>query len=152
VFEWFGKINFTPHTRVTDFADHLKDGYLMGSKCKNCGFETYPPRANCPKCLSPDFEYHEISGQGTLLTYTQIAAAPTGFQDIGAYRVGLVDLKEGGRAVAWIGETIGEDEVKIGMELQLVPRIFENTPDIKVYYTLEKPGTTWGKAPRPNRG
>ena len=79
MFEWFGKINFTPHTRVTEFADHLKDGYLMGSKCKKCGFETYPPRANCPKCLSPDFGFNEISGQGTLLTHTLIAAAPTGF-------------------------------------------------------------------------
>ena len=118
------------------------------SKCQKCGFETYPPRANCPKCLSPDFEFKEISGQGTLLTYTKIDAAPTGCQDIGTYRVGLVDLKEGGRAVAWIGESIGEDQVKIGMELQMVPRIFEDTPDIKVYYTLEKPGTTWHKAPK----
>ena len=132
MFEWFGKVNFTPHTRVTEFADHLKDGYLMGSKCQKC-----------------DFEFNEISGQGTLLTHTRIDAAPTGFQDIGTYRVGLVDLKEGGRLVAWIGESIGEDEVKIGMEMQAVPRIFEDTPDIKVYYTLEKPGTTWHKAPKP---
>ena len=148
MFEWFGKINFTPHTRVTEFADHLKDGYLMGSRCKQCGFETYPPRANCPKCLSPDFEFKEISGQGTILTHTYIAAAPTGFEDVAPYHIGVVDLKEGGRLVAWIGETIGSDNVKIGMEVQVVPRIFEDTPNIKVYYTIEKPGTTWNKAPR----
>ncbi|MCP4662049.1 MAG: hypothetical protein GY856_42135, partial [bacterium] len=29
----------------------------------------------------------------------------------------------------------------------MVPRIFEEEEDIKVYYTLETPGTTWGKAP-----
>jgi hypothetical protein len=34
------------------------------------------------------------------------------------------------------------------MDVQVVPRIFEDTPDIKVYYTIEKPGTTWNKAPR----
>jgi hypothetical protein len=33
------------------------------------------------------------------------------------------------------------------MKLQIVPRIFEEVEDIKVYYSLEEPGTTWGKAP-----
>ena len=31
------------------------------------------------------------------------------------------------------------------MELQVVPRIFEELEEIKVYYSLEKPGTTWSK-------
>ena len=38
------------------------------------------------------------------------------------------------------------DEIKIGMPLQVVPRIFEELEEIRVYYTLEKPGTTWGVA------
>ena len=32
------------------------------------------------------------------------------------------------------------------MPVQVVPRIFEELEEIKVYYTLEKPGTTWVKA------
>jgi hypothetical protein len=31
------------------------------------------------------------------------------------------------------------------MVLQLVPRIFEEKEEIMVYYTFEKPGTTWSK-------
>ena len=73
-------------------------------------------------------------------------AAPTGFEDVAPYLVGLVDLEEGGRALAWFGDTIDEDEVEIGMELQVVPRIFEESEEIKVYYSLEKPGTAWTKA------
>jgi hypothetical protein len=34
------------------------------------------------------------------------------------------------------------------MPVQVVPRIFEEVEDIRVYYTVEKPGTTWGKAPQ----
>jgi len=147
VFEWFGKVNFTPHTRVGEFTVHLKNGYLMGSKCSSCGYTTFPPRANCPKCLSAEFEYQEWSGQGQILTFTKISAAPTGFQDIGEYVVGVVDLKEGGRLVAWFGESIAENDIQIGMDVQVVPRIFEDRPDIKVYYSLEKPGTSWKKAP-----
>ena len=36
-FHYFGKVNFVPYTKVTEFADYLKDGKLMASKCKKCG-------------------------------------------------------------------------------------------------------------------
>jgi len=145
MFKWFGKVNFSPFTKVTDFAKYLKDGYLMGSECKKCGAKSFPPRADCENCMSSDFKFFELSGKCTLHTYTKIVAAPTGFEDVTPYTVGVVDLHEGGRALAWIGETIKEEEIKIGMELQVVPQIFEEMEEIKVYYSLEKPGTRWSK-------
>jgi uncharacterized OB-fold protein len=145
MFKWFGKVNFSPYTKVTDFAQYLKDGRLMGSKCKTCGSTSFPPRADCDKCMSDEFEFFEMSGKARLHTYTKIVAAPTGFEDVAPYIVGVVDLDEGGRALAWIGDTIKEEEIKIGMELQVVPQIFEELEEIKVYYSLEKPGTTWAK-------
>jgi uncharacterized OB-fold protein len=147
MFHWFGKVNFTPYTKVSDFARHLKDGRLMGSRCKNCGEQSFPPRADCAACLSGEFEFFEVGGKATLHTFSKIVAAPTGFDDEAPYTVGVVDLEEGGRLLAWMGETIDEREIEIGMALQVVPRIFEETEEIKVYYSLEKPGTTWSKAP-----
>jgi uncharacterized OB-fold protein len=148
MFKWFGKVNFTPYTKVSDFARHLKDGRLMGSRCTRCGATSFPPRADCDACMSGDFEFVEISGAGTLNTFTKIVAAPTGFEDLAPYIIGVVDLAEGGRALAWFGETIREEDVEIGMPLQVVPRVFEELEEIKVYYSLERPGTTWSKAAR----
>jgi uncharacterized OB-fold protein len=145
MFKWFGKVNFAPYTKVTDFAKHLKDGRLMGTKCKDCGAFSFPPRADCEACMSGNFEFVELTGKSTLQTYTKIVAAPTGFEDVVPYTVGVVDLEEGGRALAWFGDSVDEDEIEIGMELQIVPQIFDEEPDIKVYYSLEKPGTTWSK-------
>jgi uncharacterized OB-fold protein len=145
MFKWFGKVNFSPYTKVTDFAKHLKDGRLMGTKCKDCGAFSFPPRADCEACMSGNFEFVELTGKSTLQTFTKIVAAPTGFEDVVPYTVGVVDLEEGGRALAWFGDTVQEDEIEIGMELQVVPQIFDEEPDIKVYYSLEKPGTTWSK-------
>jgi uncharacterized OB-fold protein len=48
-----------------------------------------------------------------------------------------VDLKEGGRLLAWIGD-IPKDEIKNDMPVKIVPRIFEEIPEIKLYYTIEK--------------
>jgi uncharacterized OB-fold protein len=145
MFKWFGKVNFSPFTKVEDFAQYLKDGRFMGSECQSCGTRSFPPRADCENCMSGEFKFFELSGKGTLHTYTKIFAAPVGFEDLAPYTVGVVDLEEGGRALAWFGDTIAEEDIKIGMELQIVPRIFEELEDIHVYYCLEKPGTSWTK-------
>jgi uncharacterized OB-fold protein len=119
----------------------------MGTSCKACGYTSFPPRADCPECMSGDFEFREYTGKGTVYTFTTIEAAPTGFDDMVPYTVVVVDLQEGGRLLCWTGETIPQDEVRIGMDVQIVPKIFEETEEIKVYYGAEQPGTTWGKAP-----
>jgi len=95
--------------------------------------------------MSGDFEFVELSGRSTLHTFTKVVAAPTGFEDVVPYTVGVVDLEEGGRALAWFGETVPDDEIAIGMDLQVVPQIFDEEENIKVYYSLEKSGTTWSK-------
>ena len=145
MFQWFGKVNYSPFTKVSDFAGHLKNGHLMGSRCRACGTTSFPPRADCEQCMSGDFEFFEISGRAVLHTWSKIVAPPTGFEDIAPYIVGVVDLEEGGRALAWFGDSIAEKDIRIGMDLQVVPRIFEEQEEIKVYYSLDRPGTTWAK-------
>ncbi len=139
MFKWFGKVNFSPYTKVSEFAGHLKDGRLMGSRCRSCGAFSFPPRADCEACMSGDFEFVPLQGKAKLHTFSRITAAPTGFEDLAPYTVGVADLEEGGRLLAWMGDSIPEDEIRIGMDLRVVPRIFEELEDIKVYYTLEKP-------------
>ncbi len=137
-FKYFGKKNFTPYTKVDKFADYLHKGKLMGTKCKKCGEIYFPPRADCLKCMDDSYEWIEYSGNGTLNSFTTIHAAPKGFDDIAPYTIGIVDLKEGGRLLAWIGD-IPKDEIKNDMPVKVVPRIFEEIPEIKLYYTIEKP-------------
>ena len=146
MFEWFGKVNYCPHTKVAEFAQYLKDGSLMGSRCSGCGHESFPPRADCPSCRSGEFEFFEMSGKGKIVTFTRIDAAPAGFEDVVPFTLGVVDLEETGRLLAWFGDTIAESDIAIGMEVQVVPRMFEDVPEIKLHYTLERPGTTWVKA------
>ncbi len=143
MFDWFGKVSYCPHTKVAGFARHLKDGRLMASRCGACGKISFPPRADCPQCRHGEFTFSELSGKGTVVTYTRIEAAPAGFEDVTPFTVGVIDLQETGRLLAWFGETIAEEDIRIGMPVQVVPRIFEDIEKIKVHYTLEQPGTTW---------
>ena len=82
MFSWFGKVSFVPYSKISDFAVHLKDGRMMGSVCKGCGYQTFPPRSDCPECMSPEYSFKEYNGKGEVYTFTKIDAAPTGFDDV----------------------------------------------------------------------
>jgi uncharacterized OB-fold protein len=148
MFKWFGHVSYTPATRVAAFAEHLRAGRLVGSRCRACGARSFPPRADCEACLSGDFELVPVSGRARLHTWTRIVAPPRGFEDVAPYTLGLVDLAEGGRALATFGPTVPADAIAIGMELEIVPRIDEASEAIHVDYTLEAPGTSRPPAAR----
>lgn len=144
---WFGRVSFTPATRVMEFADHLRAGRLMASRCLRCGARAFPPRADCEHCLSPDFEFVRTSGRGVLHTYTRIVAAPAGFEAVAPYLLGVVDLEDGGRVLARFDPSIAPEDVRIGMPLQIVPRILENHGDARVEYRFEFPAVAQPEPP-----
>ena len=56
-FEKFGTVAFTSQSKVNDFIDHLENGKVCGVRCKKCGLQFFPPRADCPECLDNDMEW-----------------------------------------------------------------------------------------------
>lgn len=141
MFERFGRSGYCRHTKVAEFVRHLEAGRLMGSRCTACGFTTFPPRADCPRCRHDGFEFTPWSGRGVVATFTRIAAAPAGFETEAPYDLGVVDLEEGGRLLAAFGATIAPDEIAVGLAVQVVPRLREEAGETEVDYTLERPGT-----------
>jgi hypothetical protein len=87
--------------------------------------------------MSSEFEWIDYSGNCRLISYTTIHAAPTGFEELAPYTLGVVELEEGGRLLAWV-EDVNESELKIGMKLKVVPKIFEEIEELKVGYVLKK--------------
>jgi uncharacterized OB-fold protein len=137
-FDEFGLISFVPYTKVSDFTNYLKEGKLMGRRCKNCNALYFPPRAECVKCLAPeeDVEWVEFSGKGRLLTYTRIFAAPTGFEELAPYTIGVVDLIEGGRLLALFEDAPeNEDDIKLDVEMKVETKIFD---DGRLIYTIKQ--------------
>ena len=132
-FNEFGIVSFVPFSKVGEFTKYLKEGTLKGKICKHCNIFYFPPRSECPECLGIDMDWAESNGIGTLLTYTTIHAAPTGFETLAPYTIGLIQLDEGGRLLALI-EGLKEIEIKIGMKLKAVPKKLENE---RISYQLE---------------
>lgn len=118
-FEKFGWVTFVSQTRVAKFIEYLQDGRIYGTKCKECGVLEFPPRAHCTRCLSTSFEWSALSGNCTLITYTKVEATPATFKEHAPYLLGLAELSEGPKVFAWIDKKIPEDQITVGMKLQL---------------------------------
>jgi uncharacterized protein len=46
------------------------DGVLRFLRCNTCGYFIHPPGPVCPRCLSRDLAPQEVSGRGTVETFT----------------------------------------------------------------------------------
>lgn len=90
--------------RMTEFTrtfwDGLKEGRFLTSRCKDCGHLTFPPKPICPECWKSDLEWVELSGRGSLVSYTEVSAAPQMFAHEAPYTLCIVDLDEGVRCVS----------------------------------------------------
>jgi len=103
---------------IEQFYRYIDQAKLMGGKCKKCGAIHLPPRPLCDKCFSKEFEWVEISRKGKLLTYTIIHVAPSQFQSMAPYVVGIIQLENGLKIPGMI-RGIEHERVKIGMELTI---------------------------------
>jgi uncharacterized OB-fold protein len=133
--EKFGKVNFVAQTKVKDFIKFLEDGKIVGTKCKKCGTVHFPPRADCDTCLSSDFEWIQLSGKCKLITYTIVQFAPPRFRYDCPYTLAVAQFAEGPMVFAPVSKDIKQEEIKIGMNLQLV--VTKLLGD-KIIYELKK--------------
>jgi uncharacterized OB-fold protein len=81
------------------FWDAAREHRLVAQRCASCGRLRHPPRPMCPRCRSLDVGIAELSGRGTVYSFSIIHYPPTPFFDYPVLAV-LVDLEEGIRIVS----------------------------------------------------
>ena len=130
-FDKFGIVSFTSEVKVADFVTYLEQGKVMASSCKKCGHVYFPPRVDCSNCLTSDVNWFEIGSKGKLLTYTKVNYGPAGFEDDAPYVLAVADFEGGVRVFGRLSREIGENDIKVGMDLKPIVR---NLPNEKVLY------------------
>jgi uncharacterized OB-fold protein len=103
---------------IEQFYKNISQKRLMGGKCLKCGKIHLPPRPLCDKCLSTEFEWVELPRTGKLLTYTVIHVAPTRFQNMAPYAVGIVQLENGVKIPGMVKD-VPLDKIRVGMQLKM---------------------------------
>lgn len=87
---------------------------LVGTQCKTCNTHFFPPRSLCPSCRRKgDVVSCDFSGKGTVVSWTEVHAAPEGHGGNVPYLLALVKLEEGPTVMAQLVEihqpSIGQD-------------------------------------------
>jgi len=134
-FKKFGTVSFTGISKTNDFVQYLEQGKIMGTKCKGCGLVFFPPRADCYQCLSSDMEWFEISGTGTLLTYSKLQYGPVGFEGDLPYCIAVLDYGDY-KVFGRIAGELADDEITVGMEMKTV---MNQLPNGQLNYVFRKP-------------
>jgi len=103
---------------IEQFYKNITQGKLLAGKCIKCGKIHLPPRPLCDNCYSKDFEWTEVAPRGKLLTYTIIYIAPTQFQSMAPYAMGIIQLENGSKLPGMIkcGDLA---QIEIGMNLAM---------------------------------
>ncbi len=109
-----------PISKTSEFWSALKEGRFITTKCAKCGNVSFPPQADCPKCMGSDSEWVELGREATLVTYTRVQITPASFSDRDPYVIAIGELSEGLKVLAWL-EGAGE-VIRPGMKLRVEAR------------------------------
>ncbi len=107
------------------------------NKCNNCGFLQHKSHLRCLNCKHTEFSLIEASETCKLLTYTILKAPPAEFRDQNSYALGVVEFKNGIKA---LGQIITKENLKTGMKLKpIYTKICDNLDGKKVYTYVFEP-------------
>ena len=65
-----------------------------------------------------NLEWREVSGKGSLYSFTDIHVAPPGFEDLAPYMIGVIELDEGVRMMTPL-QGITMDDATLGMRMRV---------------------------------
>jgi uncharacterized OB-fold protein len=79
----------------------------------------YPPRESCPKCGGDEFAAMVLPKNGKIVTYTVVRVPPAGFTEQTPLPIALVELENGVRLMAQIGDVADPESLEIGQKVRL---------------------------------
>ena len=105
---------------LSQFFAGAREGHLTGMRCATCRALAIPPKEFCPACGARGWERVELSGEGTIASFTVIRVAPRAHAGEAPYAIAAVTLKEG---VSLLGRVVDIplDALAVGLPVRFRP-------------------------------
>jgi uncharacterized protein len=110
-----------PISKTHEFWEALKDGRFVSTRCTKCGNVSFPPQADCPKCMGGEFTWVDLGRDAKLVTFTRVQIAPASFAGVDPYVIAIGELRNGLKVLAWL-EGVEPQKAKPGMDMKLEAR------------------------------
>jgi uncharacterized OB-fold protein len=95
------------------------EGRLLVKECQDCDSLIWYPRAICPQCSSLRTEWFEVSGRGSIYSYTVNNRGEGAYQGGAPFVLAYVELDEGPRMMTNIVEADAA-ELAVGLRVEVV--------------------------------
>lgn len=110
-----------PIAKTVQFWEALKEGRFLTTRCEKCGHITFPPQADCSKCMASVPKWIDLGNEGVLQSFTQIVVTPVSFVEHDPYVVAVARFPHDINVLAWL-RGVEPEQVKIGMRVRLVAK------------------------------
>lgn len=107
-------VTFNAPGPVEQYLRYLEEGRFMLQRSRRTGEYFYYPRAFAKGAASGELEWVEVSGAGTVYSFTTVRRKA---EQGGDYNIALVELTEGPRLLTRV-QGIEPSAVKIGMKVK----------------------------------
>lgn len=115
------------HYLDAEFWENCRHHMLCFQCCTQCETWRHIPRFMCANCGSPDWEWRQSSGKGTIYSWTVVHLPMTPhFYDITPYAALVVEMEEGVRMTAGL-KGMDHNDLEIGLPVEVVFETLENT-------------------------
>jgi uncharacterized protein len=111
-----------PLPRLNDlnrpFWEACKKKKLIIQCCVKCGHFRYPISEFCPKCLSSEYKWIPVSGNGEVYSFTIFHRAyHPAFRDKVPYNVAWIKLEEGFFMISNVIGVDSQSDIQVGMKV-----------------------------------
>lgn len=118
-----GKVGFS--AEEFDFIhrqrEAVKQGKLIGLKCKSCGYVHTIPVVYCIRCQSGDLEEVELPTTGKIMAFTVLPmVVPERFAEEAPYAWAIIELDDGTRVSGWVPYIRSGKDLSVGDRVKLV--------------------------------
>ena len=122
---------------LTRFKEGLASRRLELPRCTDCGTLVWYPRARCPHCMSESLAWEELSGTGTVHSYTVNHRGQGEYAGHDPFVIAYVELAEGPRVLSHV-DMADPGSLRVGTPVRLSKGL---TQDGHVRLTFEKEET-----------
>lgn len=119
---------------LTRLKEGLAERKLALPRCTDCGTLIWYPRARCPHCMSESLAWEELSGTGTVHSYTVNRRGHGEYAGRDPFVIAYVELAEGPRVLSHV-DVDDPESVRVGTPVRLRRGLSE---DGRVRLTFER--------------
>jgi uncharacterized OB-fold protein len=113
--------HYTVGETLSAFFVTLRDkGTITGKNCPGCNAVLFPPRKTCGRCYSETGDWVELSGKGTLESFTVVRYKEPTLPEAPPYILAQIKLEGTNGGITHLVKGLEPAEVKIGMPVQAV--------------------------------